>query len=259
MSNKHSRFSPSSSSVWLNCPKSIHIIEGLPKADQDTSSEAAIEGTGYHDLMEKFVLDHDLSYFIHPKINYTDFLKKSGFTRSIMSANLFNIMVELCHLINDAPVPGKKPKVYVEQRVKMDSVIKGCFGTADLIIKKGTTLFVCDYKFGRIQVSPDSSQLILYAIGALDKYDKKGEIKKVVNVIIQPRVNASYHKIEYKRTGIEMFRKRYEKQAKRILAKKPKAVVGTHCKAYVPCRKYCEVYRTNLVEDTKKYFEGVNV
>ena len=51
---EHSKYSPSSSHLWMNCGKSLEIISKLPP---DKGSAASKKGTERHEIMEKFMFD----------------------------------------------------------------------------------------------------------------------------------------------------------------------------------------------------------
>ena len=245
MPGKHSKYSPSASKIWLNCPKAIHLYSSLPQE----SSAAAREGTLYHDMMEKFLITHGPEAFC--KMKYTEFLKLSGFNKDRMSARLFEMTTSFFsdHVLS---APGK-PVISYERKLKMDSVIKGCYGTADGVIKAGKILYVFDYKFGYVEVPANSPQLILYAIGAKNLYKN---ITDICLVIFQPKRSGHYKICNFTRAGLEKLEKQYHRQAKRILAKTPRAILGDHCEEYAKCRPYCEKYQKNRNKKAADIFKA---
>jgi hypothetical protein len=66
-------------------------------------------------------------------------------------------------------------------------------GTGDAVILRGDEIIVIDLKFGRgVEVSAiDNPQLMLYGLGALEKFGLLGDFKRVRMVISQPRITAA--------------------------------------------------------------------
>lgn len=82
------------------------------------------------------------------------------------------------------------PHVVVEQRVDFSRWVPEGFGTADCIIIGGTELCIIDYKHGKgVKVeAEDNAQLMLYALGALDRYGMIYGVETVRMTIVQPRL-----------------------------------------------------------------------
>jgi hypothetical protein len=91
-------------------------------------------------------------------------------------------------------IPGK---LYVEQKLTMNSVgpVDCCWGTSDVVIcdYDSSNLWIIDYKHGHGIVDvKDNKQLIIYAIGALEKFGHDPrwiEDPAIVIVIFQPNSN----------------------------------------------------------------------
>ena len=79
----------------------------------------------------------------------------------------------------------------IEQTVSYDEWVPGGFGTADVIIAKGDTLYVIDLKYGKgVKVEAEGNpQGMLYALGALEERSFFQSFEKVVIVIHQPRLD----------------------------------------------------------------------
>ena len=86
-----------------------------------------------------------------------------------------------------------QPLVNAEVKVDLTAYISEGFGTCDCVMIGGDTLDITDYKHGKgVSVSAvGNSQMRLYALGALTKYEPfyGGIIKQVRITIIQPRVS----------------------------------------------------------------------
>lgn len=289
---KHSMYSPSGSYHWLNCGRSVQITRRLP---EDPGSAASIRGTMYHGYIEKFMLRYSGVAWFNPetlpklskkvskrklKNSYEDFIKKSKFVKGWMSKNLYTCLMHYTIEVQKDLLPyrliptgkgGHTPVCasFYEERVTMDNIIKGCFGTVDYMTITPTCLYVVDYKFGRMRIEPDSDQLLLYAIGAYDNFilkDGEGkkrrgtlsvDFKEICTVIIQPELDKypSYHRFDLKQ--LEKYTKDYKNRAEKHNKGrhvKP-ATLGPWCEYFAKCAPYCDKYKKKNIADTKKLFE----
>ena len=97
------------------------------------------------------------------------------------------------HLTEKAMGYDTPPLVNAEVKVDLTAYIPEGFGTCDCVMIGGDTLDITDYKHGKgVPVSAvDNSQMKLYALGALTKYEPfyGGMIKQIRMTIVQPRVS----------------------------------------------------------------------
>jgi hypothetical protein len=270
MLEKHAKYPPSSSHLWLSCPHSELITSKLPEEEE---SEASKEGTRLHEVMEKFLKKRTFNYFNKKnKHTYNDFLKDvqggkkiAPLERGRMTSNLFKCMCEL-HAQAQRDLEGFFGKdrfmlVYYEERVDMKGVIKDCWGTADLTIITPLSIYTCDYKFGRVKVDPQTPQLNMYSIGSYQKHvlpriKDFPELHNVFNVILQPKLYATPKYYEYDVKWLLEIEKISHKHAKKNLLPKVKRkpITGTHCEKYAKCRPYCDVYNKKNLKEIKKAF-----
>ena len=184
---KHALLGPSGAKRWLNCTPSARLEEPLP----DTSSEAAREGTLAHELGELF------AKLLSNRIAKSTFNKK---LRVYKKHELFkNEMLEHCegyaNFIMETFMETKKRTpdalLELEQQVDLTDYVPGSFGTVDNTIIADVTLRVTDFKYGKgIRVdAEENEQLMLYALGALAKYDLLYDIETVIMTIYQPRLD----------------------------------------------------------------------
>ena len=84
----------------------------------------------------------------------------------------------------------QEPMVLVEQRLDFSRHVPSGFGTGDCVIVADSVLTVIDFKYGKgVAVSSDhNSQMVLYALGALELFDALYDIVEVRMVIFQPRI-----------------------------------------------------------------------
>ena len=82
-------------------------------------------------------------------------------------------------------------ELFIEKRLDFGKYIPGSFGTADAIIIADDVMEVIDFKYGKgVEVSAtNNTQMMIYALGAIDAYSWEYDIKRVRMTIIQPRMS----------------------------------------------------------------------
>ena len=186
----HALLSASGASRWLNCTPSAKLEEEF--GDKSTSSSYAAEGTLAHELAELYLRKDVLE-----NISDEDFERR---LEDIMANELFNDeMLEVVPIYTDycedQYIEAKKNNEYaiieIEQKLDLTEYVPESFGTADTIIISDGLMEVIDLKYGKgIPVYADwNKQLMLYALGALRKYDTMYDINEVLVTICQPRIN----------------------------------------------------------------------
>lgn len=171
---KHSRLAPSASNRWSTCTASIQFIESLklPPGDDD---EYAKEGTEAHRVFATALgLDNPFD------VEFETFEQAEHLPQAI-------------EYVENIQARHPEAEVHREIRVNPQKFVRTvhCKGTADVIIPVDMdVLYVIDLKFGVHVVVDveDNTQLILYALGSLAKFEALGyEFKEVVLTILQPR------------------------------------------------------------------------
>ena len=174
--SKHAVLSASASHRWLNCLPSAR----LELEFENTSSEAAKEGTAAHALCEhklkralrmrskRPVSDYDSDEMEDCTDAYADFVMEQ---------------VEL------ARQSCKDPIVLIEQHLDFSCYVPDGFGTGDCIVISDDRLHIIDFKYGMgvLVEAENNTQMKLYALGALLMYDALYDIKEVSMTIFQPR------------------------------------------------------------------------
>lgn len=174
----HAILSASSSERWLNCPPSARLCE----AYEDKSSDYAAEGTDSHALCE-FRLKQALGIPAESPIENLSWYSEE------MEDCAAGYAAYVLELLETAKQTCSDPVVMIEQRVDFSRWVQDGFGTADCILIADGTLNICDYKNGKgIEVSAErNSQMMLYALGALEIFDGIYDIDTVRMTIYQPR------------------------------------------------------------------------
>lgn len=174
----HAVLSASSSDRWLHCPPSVRLCESY----EDKGSDYAAEGTDAHALCE-YKLRKTLGLPAEdPTENLTWFNEEMNDCATGYAAYVLE-QVEAAKQVCADPV------VLIEQRVDFSRWAEGGFGTADALIIADGTLKICDYKHGLgvLVQAEKNPQLMCYALGALELFDKIYDIETVSMTIYQPR------------------------------------------------------------------------
>lgn len=171
----HSRFSPSASSRWMECPGSLVLIERMTDYSKQPDGPLPSyiqEGLDAHLIAsEAFQLDCDAS------------ATPAGQGKPLEMRRIANQYVKYVkkHQTEDS-------QLMVETRVNYTEDV---FGTADAIVmdfKRGI-LHVFDLKYGRGTFVPveKNKQLMIYALGVLETFDLFEELQRIHLHIYQPR------------------------------------------------------------------------
>lgn len=236
---KHAYLSASASHRWLACPPSAKLCASIP----DQASEYAQQGTDCHELCAYLVekaLGRDVS---DPSESLTYY-----------DAEMQNCAEEyrnyVLEQIEAAKEFCKDPQVMIEQRLDFSRWVENGFGTGDCVIVADEVLQIIDYKHGLgvlVSTGDDehggNSQMMCYALGALEVFGDIYDINQIKMTIFQPRrENISTYTIS---------RDNLLKWADEVLAPTAQlAYVGegefkagdhcTFCKVKATCRKRAE-------------------
>lgn len=159
----HALLSPSSSKRWMTCPGSVALTAHLP----NTSSSYADEGTTAHWIAENI---------LRGTIAESDAVGKvCPDTGMEVTPDMLRDVMRYVQQVRDI-VEVTGGTLYLEQKLVIGQWTgeEGAKGTADAVIVAGDELIVMDLKFGRgVSVDAEENpQLMLYALGALDKFGK---------------------------------------------------------------------------------------
>lgn len=146
----HSLLSPSSASRWMSCPGSVALTKDLP----NIPGPSAEYGTIAHSLAEAILKDENLP--TSPLIDETMIEGVNKYVEHIASLR----------------VP--ESVLYIEKRLSLEKVTgeKNAGGTADAIILNPNDLIVIDLKMGYGKVSIDTPQLKIYALVAMQEFNR---------------------------------------------------------------------------------------
>ncbi len=181
----HAILSASAAHRWLVCTPSARLEDTLP----DSTSVYAEEGT----------LAHDFAALVLRR-NITDLMSDAEYETNLKTLQAHELYQdEMLEHVNTYLEYVKKiireskhhPYVTVEVLVPYTDYVPEGFGTADCIIIGGKNLHIIDFKYGKgVPVSSkENPQMMLYALGALQKYSILYSIETVSITVFQPRIN----------------------------------------------------------------------
>lgn len=241
MPEQHAVLSASSSTMWIACPPSAQ----LNAAADDKPSEYAKQGTVAHLWAEtkvKRILGQNLK-------NPTD---GAEYYDAEMAECTDSYAQYVSEQIEKAKQRCSDPIVLVEQRVDFSKWVPGGFGTADAIIVSDNVLSIIDLKYGAgIPVDAENnSQMMCYALGALELFDGIYDIGKILMTIFQPRrENISVYEIS-KAELLEWADTKLAPAANLASKGEGEFRAGEHCrfcKVKATCRKRAE-YNLELAQ-----------
>lgn len=188
-SRAHALLSASGASRWLNCTPSAKLED---MHGEKTTSSYAAEGTLAHELSELFI-SHDLLKTISDddfNLRFEEIMSNELFSDEML--DMVPVYVDYC---TTEFVAAKEQNSFatleIEQKLDLTEFVPESFGTADCIIINDSIIEVIDLKYGKgVPVyAQHNKQGMLYALGALRKYDTLYDIETVKITIVQPRIN----------------------------------------------------------------------
>ena len=172
----HALLTASGSKRWLSCTPSARLEATF--AEKETT--AAAEGTAAHALAE-YKVKRALRYFCkRPVSEYED---------EVMDMATDDYAAFILEAMAEMRKAGADPTVMIETRLDFSDWVPDGFGTGDCIIIGGDTLHIVDLKYGAgvLVEAEGNSQMMLYALGALQQFGCLYDVKKILMTIFQPR------------------------------------------------------------------------
>lgn len=185
----HALLSASGAGRWLNCTPSAKLED---EYGEKKSSIYAQEGTLAHELSELYI-KHDILSLVG-EYEFNNRLEE------IMANELFNeemldavpVYTEYCAAqLTEAKTENQMATMEIEQKLDLTDFVPESFGIADCVIINDNLMEIIDLKYGKgVPVYAEwNKQLMLYGLGALQKYDMMYDIFEIQLTIVQPRIN----------------------------------------------------------------------
>ena len=189
---QHAILSASGSHRWLHCTPSALLEKDVP----DSGSDYAREGSLAHAYCAKALKE---SLGIGTKGEDIEIEELQGYFTDEMPGHVETYTDIVLGKFEEAKKSTPDAVLMVEQRLDFSKYIPEGFGTGDAIIVADGTLEICDFKYGKgVEVSAiANSQMMIYALGAYERFSDEYRIERVRMTIIQPRIgNLSEYELE---------------------------------------------------------------
>ena len=181
----HALLSPSAAHRWINCAAAPRLEANV----EDSGSSYAAEGTLAHAYCAKKLKEYiglptdgeqeeiaalNEQYHTGEMDEYTDTYK-----------------VIVLEKLNEALAKTKDAQLLIDTRLDFSEYVPEAFGTADAIIIADVCMEVIDFKYGKgVRVSAEHNpQMMIYALGAYDRFSFDYRIERVRMTIVQPRID----------------------------------------------------------------------
>lgn len=173
---KHALLSASSAHRWLNCSPSARVEQSF----EDSSGEAAAEGTAAHALAE---------HKLRKALGIRSKKPKSKYDCGEMEEHTDGYVTFILEQLAVAKKNCEDPIIQIEKRLDFSTYVPEGFGTGDCVIVSDQLLHVIDFKYGQgiLVEAEDNPQMMLYALGALELFDGIYDIEEILMTIYQPR------------------------------------------------------------------------
>lgn len=180
----HATLSPSAADRWRNCPGSVRMVAQYPSGG--SSGPAAIDGTHSHTLLEKCILNNDVS---DPQQFLGQTLTDHDGSFVVDQSRIDRVRIATDY-IQSKMLDGVK--LFSERRVNPAGLFgrDDLSGTVDITIVNGGHREIIDYKDGMNPVDVvNNMQLEQYVFGDLSEQLASHEpVEKYTTTIIQPKM-----------------------------------------------------------------------
>ena len=181
----HALLSPSSAHRWINCTAAPRLEANV----EDAGSSFAEEGTLAHAYCAR-----KLKTFLGLGVEgedkeITEYYDK--YHTGEMDEYTDTYAAIVLEKYNAARANTPDAQLLVETRLDFGQYVPEAFGTADAIIIADGVMEVIDFKYGKgVKVSAvENPQMMIYGLGAYDKFTLEYNIRRVRMTIVQPRID----------------------------------------------------------------------
>ncbi len=247
----HALLPPSGASRWIACTPSARLEETFAESTND----AAAEGTLAHALAELYLRNH---LKMIPAVTFKSKLKVIK-ANSMYNSEMDNHALDYVQHITDKLDELDNPLIFIEEQIDMTAYVPEGFGTLDCAIIDNFILDINDLKYGKgvLVEAHENKQLMLYALGVLEKYSLLYEIGTVRMNIFQPRL-ANYSSFEMQAEDLIQWGKTVLiPAAQKAWDGEGEYVAGDHCK-FCKAKTTCKALADYNMELAKYAFEDPN-
>lgn len=185
MGSGHSVLSPSSAKRWLTCTPSARLEQGF----EDTSSDAADEGTTAH-LLAEIALN---KLFFGKTIGVS--VEEQALLDKYECEDMHDYVADYVAFVQEQynSIKFRDPNViiYLESKVDISAYVPEASGTRDVCIIGAGIVKMIDLKYGKgVKVSAiENEQLMLYALGTVEEMSVVYDFDTLEMFIYQPRMD----------------------------------------------------------------------
>lgn len=183
--SKHALLSPSAAHRWLNCTAAPRLEADV----EDAGSSFAEEGTLAHAYCAKKLKDFMGLPTEGEEKEIAEFFDR--YHTGEMDEYTDTYAAIVLEKYNAARAGTPDAQLLIETRLDFGQYVPEAFGTADAIIIADGTMEVIDFKYGKgVRVSAwENPQMMIYGLGAYEKFCFDYNIKRVRMTIVQPRID----------------------------------------------------------------------
>lgn len=170
---EHARLSPSSSARWLTCTASVEASDAYENQD----NSAARWGTNVHYLGEQLLIGETIEIDQHHVEQGVQFR---------VDAEMLKTAEEYADYVRS--FVNKDSVTLIEEQFDLSCISPNQFGTSDATVLNDKHLHVMDLKTGHgIVYAEGNTQLMLYAVGAVEELGDIYDIETITLHIVQTR------------------------------------------------------------------------
>jgi len=223
--------------MWLNCTPSARLSEKYERR----SNEASDEGKLAHQLSELLI---KVALNRVTKVEYAKQNLKIKANRHYTASMLEHCSQFASYVMEQFNAMKEKHRhaaIFLEVKLDLTRFIPEGFGTGDVVILAGNEILVIDLKYGKgvFVHTEENTQMMIYAIGAIEAFSSLTDVKKVRMTIYQPRLdNIDTWETSYK-SLMDWANSVLRKQAAIAFKGKGQLVAGTHCQ-FCPVKATCK-------------------
>lgn len=185
MPGLHALLSPSAAHRWMNCTAAPRLEENIA----DSGSSFAEEGT----LAHAYCAKHLKEFLGLPTKDEEAEIAQlfETYHTGEMDEYTDTYKVIVLEKFNAARAKTPDAQLLVEVRLDFTTWMPEAFGTADAVIIADGTMEIIDFKYGKgVKVSAvKNSQMMIYALGAYQRFSFEYNIARVRMSIVQPRID----------------------------------------------------------------------
>lgn len=184
----HAKLSASGSKRWLTCTPSARLEDQF----EETTSEFAEEGTLAHEVSEVLLQYHTGAISKAARTRRLNKLKKHELYSDSMIEYVSTYSDLVIEKFNALEAEKGDAMILLEQRLDFSEWVPEGFGTGDALIIADEVMEVIDLKYGKgVPVDAEkNTQMMLYALGALNQFGALYDIECVRMTIVQPRLDS---------------------------------------------------------------------